>query len=51
MYLEEMRAFLSLCHDETLDYCSLQDGIRAQQIVMTAKRSNAAGGMLLAVEW
>ncbi|HPX66220.1 MAG TPA: Gfo/Idh/MocA family oxidoreductase, partial [Anaerolineaceae bacterium] len=51
MYLEEMRAFLSLCRGETLDYCSLRDGIRAQQIVMTAKRSNAAGGMLLAVEW
>jgi len=51
MYLDEMRAFLSLCRGEKLDYCSLQDGIRAQQIVTTAKRSNAAGGMLLAVEW
>ena len=51
MFLEEVRAFLSLCRGETLDYCSLQDGIRAQQIVETVKRSSAADGMRLPLEW
>ena len=51
MFLDEMRHFLRLCKGETLDYCSLNDGIRVQQMVETIKRSNEAGGMLLPLEW
>ncbi|HPL81401.1 MAG TPA: Gfo/Idh/MocA family oxidoreductase [Anaerolineaceae bacterium] len=51
MFLEEMRAFLSLCRGETLDYRSLQDGIRAQQIVEAVKCSSAADCMRMPLEW
>ncbi|NLZ26875.1 MAG: Gfo/Idh/MocA family oxidoreductase [Chloroflexi bacterium] len=51
MFLEEMRAFLSLCRGETLDYCSLQDGIRAQQIVEAVKCSSATDCMRMPLEW
>jgi predicted dehydrogenase len=51
MFLEEVRAFLSLCRGETLDYCSLQDGIRAQQIVEAVKSSSAADCMRMPLEW
>lgn len=51
MFLDEMRAFLCLCRGETLDYCSLQDGIRAQKVVSAVKRSSEAGGCKVTLEW
>lgn len=51
MFLDEMRAFLRLCHGEEMDYCSLQDGIRAQEIVEAVKRSSEAGGCTIPLEW
>lgn len=51
MFLDEMRAFMRLCAGEDMDYCSLQDGIRAQEIVEAVKRSSEAGGCAIPLEW
>ncbi len=51
MFLDEMRAFLRLCSGDEMDYCSLQDGLRAQKVVSAVKRSSEAGSCKVTLEW
>jgi len=41
MFLSEMADFIRLCRGENFDYCSLEDGIRVQQIVAAVRESHA----------
>ena len=47
MFLEEMETFVRLCQGEQLPYCSLADGVRAQELVLAIKRSAAQEGCMV----
>jgi len=44
MFLAEMADFIRLCRGEQFEYCSLEDGIRVQQIVSAIRQSHAQDG-------
>jgi len=44
MFLAEMADFVRLCRGENFEFCSLEDGIRVQQIVAAVRESNAQEG-------
>jgi predicted dehydrogenase len=44
MFLAEMADFVRLCRGGNFEYCSLEDGIRVQQIVEAVRQSHAQQG-------
>lgn len=44
MFLAEMADFIRLCRGADFEYCSLEDGIRVQQIVAAVRQSHAEEG-------
>ncbi len=47
MFLDEMATFVRLCQGETLPHCTLEDGIRAQELVLAIKESAAREGCMV----
>ncbi|MBP7040301.1 MAG: Gfo/Idh/MocA family oxidoreductase [Chloroflexi bacterium] len=45
MFLAEMADFIRLCRGGHFEYCSLEDGIRVQQIVAAVRQSHAQKGL------
>jgi len=50
MFLAEMADFIRLCRGEKFEYCSLEDGIRVQQIVEAVRQSHALEGRRVSLE-
>lgn len=47
MFLDEMSTFVRLCQGEALPHCTLEDGIRAQELVLAIKQSAAQNGCMV----
>lgn len=47
MFLDEMATFIRLCQGETLPHCTLEDGIRVQELVLAIKQSAAQDGCMV----
>jgi predicted dehydrogenase len=43
MFMEEMRDFLAAARGTAIDYCTLEDGIRALEIALAARQSGSDG--------
>ena len=50
MFIEEMRHFLAICRGEVEPFCTLQDGILAQQVALAIHRSSAQKRQILLSE-
>lgn len=50
MFLAEMADFVRLCRGEIFEYCSLEDGIRVQEIVAAVRQSHAQEGRRVSLE-
>lgn len=50
MFLAEMADFVRLCRGENFEYCSLEDGIRVQEIVAAVRQSHAQEGRRVSLE-
>lgn len=46
MFLEQMRHFVAVLHNETAPFCTLEDGVRALQLSMAAIASQREGRMI-----